>query len=99
MLEITEVLRHITLLGISDLNKDIIDLPDYEIEELEKIRKELQLKSVFDGFDGTDKRLKRYGYPVDHIFYRDLQLKAEPHVEKVRTSDHNCIQAEFKLSE
>lgn len=58
LLEISEVLRNITLLGVNGLNKEsIIDLPDYEIEELEKIRKAvdhnkmLKLAAVFSSIE------------------------------------------------
>jgi len=38
LLEVSNVLRNVMLLGISGLNKDILDLPDYEVAEMEKIR-------------------------------------------------------------
>ncbi|MGF1683710.1 endonuclease/exonuclease/phosphatase family protein [Photobacterium minamisatsumaniensis] len=43
-----------------------------------------------------DRRIKVFGKPLDHLYYRDLQLmKAE--APKTNASDHNPILASFKL--
>lgn len=45
---------------------------------------------------GKDQRIKVFGKPLDHLYYRELQLvKAEAPLTDA--SDHNPIIAQFKL--
>jgi endonuclease/exonuclease/phosphatase (EEP) superfamily protein YafD len=44
----------------------------------------------------SDYRLRAFGWPLDHIFYRGMELLASGS-ERVRTSDHNPVVAELTL--
>jgi DNA polymerase-3 subunit gamma/tau len=46
MLEISNVLRNIMLLKISGINKDIIDLPEHEIQELIEIGEKVEVQKL-----------------------------------------------------
>lgn len=45
----------------------------------------------------SDYRLRAFGWPLDHLFYRGMELLASGS-ERVRTSDHNPVVAQLSLS-
>ena len=45
-----------------------------------------------------DSRTKRLGYFIDHVFYKDLEIKQTNVIKDIRSSDHNAMEIEFYLS-
>lgn len=44
--ELSETLRHIQMIKIPNIDKKLLDLPDYEIEELQKVSESLKLSQI-----------------------------------------------------
>ncbi len=69
------------------------------VEDLERMVEFLELRSAFDNATLEDDRSKfLFRYPYDHLFYKGLELKSQPFVKKVESSDHNPIMVHFELA-
>lgn len=66
---------------------------------LDKILTESGLKKV-QFHDDHKKNIKSFlfNYPLDHIYYRGLEVETPPEALKTKSSDHNPLLVKFKLS-
>lgn len=62
---------------------------------LDRVTNQLGLEPVPLAQDG---RSRHFGHPVDHVFYRGLEI-SRAEVLDVSSSDHNPIRTEFRLTE
>jgi len=61
---------------------------------LSRIVNRLEMKmAVF----APDSRTKRFGYFLDHVFYKDLEIKQTKVFKDIRSSDHKAMEIEFYL--
>lgn len=62
---------------------------------LTRIINRLEMKEV--GFY-PDTRAKRFGYFIDHVFYKGLKIKQTKVFEAIKSSDHKAVEIEFFLA-
>jgi DNA polymerase-3 subunit gamma/tau len=74
LFEISEVLRNIGLLGIGGINKDILDLPDNEIVELEKIRSAVGVSKISNLATIFSKLEKEISYNINERWIMEATL-------------------------
>ena len=72
---------------------DFNDWSERRSEILESLTTELRLKRLDLSLDG---RSRHFGKPVDHVFYRDLDV-VDARAVKVTTSDHNPMLVTFRV--
>ena len=66
------------------------------MRKLEEMKKILSLKTI--SFKDKHKIKSFMGYPLDHIFYRGLELMDSAVVDGKNLSDHSSLFARFKKS-